>query len=147
LEFEFGDKVFLKISPWKGIIRFRSRGKLNPRYIGPFEILERIGPVAYRLELPPKLEKIHNVFHVSMLKKYIPYPSHCLETPPVELREDLKFEVQPVMILDPQEKLLRRKVIPMVKVLWRNGVVEEVTWKLEEVLRRKYPLLFEKRGM
>ncbi|WRX18081.1 Integrase zinc-binding domain - like 10 [Theobroma cacao] len=100
LEFEIDDRVFLKVSPWKGVIRFAKRGKLNPRYIGPFRIIEKIGPVAYRLELPPELDQIHNVFHVSMLKKYVPDPSHILEGPPIELHDDLKFEVQLVSILD-----------------------------------------------
>ena len=93
LEFEVGDMVFLKVAPWKGLIRFQKRGKLNPRYIGPFRILERIGPIAYRLEFPRDLEWIHDVFHVSMLMKYISYPSHVLETLLVELRKDLSFEV------------------------------------------------------
>lgn len=146
LEFQVGDRVFLKISPWKGVIRFRSRGKLSPRYIGPFLILERIGPVAYRLELPPELEKIHNVFHVSMLKEYIPDPSHTLEAPPVELREDLSFTVQPVCILDRQEKVLRRKVVPVVKVLWRSDRIEEMTWEPERFMRQKYPHLFSELG-
>ncbi|XP_039126831.1 uncharacterized protein LOC120262973 [Dioscorea cayenensis subsp. rotundata] len=143
LEFQIGDRVFLKISPWKGVIRFRSRGKLNPRYIGSFLILERIGPVAYRLQLPPELKKIHNVFHVSLLKKYVPDPSHALETPPVELREDLTFEVRPVRILDRLEKVLRGKVVPVVKVLWRSDQIEELTWELERFMRKKYPHLFE----
>ena len=78
LEFEMDDLVFLKVAPWKGVIRFQKRGKLNPRYIGPFRILEMIGPVAYRLELPSKLSRIHNVFHVSMLRKYISDPSYIL---------------------------------------------------------------------
>ena len=78
LEFEIDDMVFLKVAPWKGVIRFQKRGKLNSRYIGPFRILERIGSVAYHLELPPDLERIHNVFQVFMLKKYIPDPSHVL---------------------------------------------------------------------
>ena len=109
--------MFFKVALWKGIIRFQKRGKLNPRYIGPFRILERIGPVAYRLELPPKLSRIHNVFHVSMLRKYISDPSHVLEAPPIELKEDLFFEVQPVAIVDQKMKQLRSKIIPMVKVL------------------------------
>ncbi|EOX93847.1 Uncharacterized protein TCM_002815 [Theobroma cacao] len=109
-------------SAMTGVIRFAKRGKLNPRYIGPFHIIERIGPVAYRLELPPELDRIHNVFHVSMLKKYVPDPSHILETPPIELHEDLKFEVQPVRILDRKDRVLRNKSIPMVKnTIFDNG--------------------------
>ena len=93
LEFEMDDMVFFKVAPWKGVIRFQRRGKLNPRYIDPFKILERIGPVTYRLELPSELSRIHNVFHVSMLKKYVSDPSHILKTPPIELEEDLSFKV------------------------------------------------------
>ncbi|KAK6229056.1 hypothetical protein SCA6_018007 [Theobroma cacao] len=117
LEFEVDDRVFLKVSPWKGVIRFAKRGKLNPRYIGPFRIIERIGLVTYRLELPPELDRIHNVFHVSMLKKYVPDPSHILKAPPIELHDDLKFEVQLVSILDRKDRVLRNKSISMVKVL------------------------------
>ena len=127
LEFEVGDMVFLKVVPWKGLIRFQKRGKLNPRYIGLFRILERIGLIAYRLELPRHLERIHDVFHVSMLRKYISNPSHVVEASPVELREDLSFKVQPVGIVDRRMKELRNKVIPMVKVLWRSNRVEEMT--------------------
>ena len=100
LEFEVEDMIFLKVAPWKGVIWFQKRGKLNPRYICPFRILERIEPVAYRLELPRDLEKIHDVFHVSMLRKYIFDPSHVLEAPLVELKEDLLFEVQLVEIIN-----------------------------------------------
>ena len=88
----------------KGSYPFQKRGKLNPRYIGPFRILERIRPVAYHLELPSELNRIHNVFNVSMLRKYIPDPSHVLETPPIELKKDLSFEVQPVAIMDQEMK-------------------------------------------
>lgn len=100
LEFDVGDKVFMKISPWKGVIRFQNLGKLSPRYIGPFPIIERIGPVAYRLELSRGLERIHDVFQVSMLNKYMHDPSHILKTPLVKLREYLNFELQLVQILD-----------------------------------------------
>ena len=96
LEFEVEDRVFLKLSPWKGVVRFGKRGKLSPRYIGPFEIVERVGPVAYRLDLPEELSRVHNVFHISMLRKYIPDPSHVLEAPEIELRDDLSYEEQPV---------------------------------------------------
>ncbi|WRX26225.1 Integrase zinc-binding domain - like 10 [Theobroma cacao] len=146
LEFEIDDKVFLKVSPWKGVIRFANRGKLNPRYIGPFHIIERIGPVAYKLELPPELDRIHNVFHVSMLKKYVLDPSHILETPPIELHEDLKFKVQLVRILDRKDRVLRNKSIPMVKVLWKNARMEEMTWEVEHQMRSQYPHLFVESG-
>ena len=109
------------------MIWFQKRGKLNPQYIRPFLILERIGPVAYRLELPRDLECIHDVFHVSMLRNYILDHSHVLDAPLVEFREDLYFEVQPIGIVDQRIKELRNKIIPMVKVLWRSERVEEMT--------------------
>ncbi|OMP06578.1 reverse transcriptase [Corchorus capsularis] len=132
LEFEIGDKVFLKVAPWKGVIRFRKAGKLNPRYIGPFIITQQIGPVAYRLDLSSELERIHDVFHISMLKKYVPDDSHILEAPPIELKENMSFEVQPIEILDRQIRFLRNKQIPLVKVLWQSGEIEEMTWETEE---------------
>ena len=119
--------VFLKIAPWKEVIRFQKRGKLNPRYIGLFRISKRIGLVTYRLELPQDLERIYDVFHISMLRKYISNPSHVLKAPPVELNEDLSFEVQPVGIYDQKLKELRNKSILMVKVSWRSDTVEEMT--------------------
>ncbi|KAL5542425.1 hypothetical protein UlMin_010135 [Ulmus minor] len=100
LEFQVGDLVFLKVAPMKGVMRFGKKGKLSPRYIGPFEILERIGKVAYKLALPSELSTVHNVFHVSMLRKYISDPSHVLESESIEIREDLTYEEQPVQILD-----------------------------------------------
>ena len=117
LEFAECDKVFLRISPMKGVIRISKRNKLDPRFIGPFEILKRIGPLAYRLALPPEIEKIHNVFHVSQLRKYIPDPSHVLSYSPLQLQEDLSYTVEPVQVLDRKEKQLRNKAIPLVKVL------------------------------
>ena len=144
LEFEVGDSVFLKVSPWKGVIRFQNRGKLHPRYIGPYRIIERIGEVAYKLELPQEMERIHNVFHVSMLKKCIADPTQVIEAPleEIELREDLHFQVKPMAILDSQEKKLRSKMVPMVKVLWKSDKVEEMTWETEEKMRKEYPQLF-----
>ncbi|CAH9134572.1 unnamed protein product [Cuscuta epithymum] len=143
LEFKVEDEVFLKVSPWKGIIRFQTRGKLNPRYIGPFRIIERIGAVAYRLQLTSELEKIHNVFHVSMLKKYVHDPSHVLEKPPVEVREDLNYAVQPIKVTDRKVKKLRSKEVPMVKVLWKSDRVKEETWETEALMRKQYASLFE----
>nr|XP_048321737.1 uncharacterized protein LOC125419570 [Ziziphus jujuba var. spinosa] len=120
-------KVFQKLVPWKGIVRFGKRGKLNPHYIGSYEIIERIGPVAYSLDLPKEFSRVHDVFHISMLCKYISDPSHVLETPEFELRDDLSYEEQPVQILSKEEKKLCNKTIPLVKVLSRNHLVEQAT--------------------
>ncbi|KAL0559345.1 hypothetical protein IC582_003954 [Cucumis melo] len=127
LEFEVGDKVFLKVAPMRGVLRFERRGKLSPRFVGPFEILERIGPVAYRLALPPSLSTVHDVFHVSMLRKYVPDPSHVVDYEPLEIDENLSYVEQPVEVLAREVKTLRNKEIPLVKVLWRNHRVEEAT--------------------
>ncbi|KAL6194997.1 hypothetical protein ACLB2K_030619 [Fragaria x ananassa] len=142
LEFQVGDWVFLKLSPWKGVVRFGKRGKLSPRYIGPYEIIERVGSLAYRLALPPELARIHNVFHVSMLRKYISDPSHVLQEQPISLTRDLSYEEEPVQILDRKEQVLRNKTIPLVKVLWRNHQIEEATWESEEQMMQQYPYLF-----
>jgi len=143
LEFAAGDKVFLKVSPIKGMVRGGKRNKLDPRYIGPFEILERIGPLAYRLALPPEIEKIHDVFHVSQLRKYVPDPSHVLRYSPLQLQDDWSCTVEPVQILDRKEKQLRNKAIPLVKVLWRSKEIEEATWESEEEMMQNYPQLFQ----
>ena len=124
------------------MIRFQKRGKLNPRYIDLFKIIERIRPVAYRLELPSELSRIHNVFHVSMLRKYDSDSSHVLGAPSIELNEDLSFEVQSVGIVDQEIKELRNKVIPMVKVSWRSDTVEETTWETEAFMKKHHPYLF-----
>ncbi|KAK6163794.1 hypothetical protein DH2020_000658 [Rehmannia glutinosa] len=99
LEFSIGDQVFLKVAPMKGVMQFGKKGKLSPRYIGPFHITERIGDVAYRLDLPASMSQIHDVFHVSMLRKYVSNPSHILKCEPVELKADLSYEEVPVEIL------------------------------------------------
>ena len=117
LEFEVEDRVFLKLYHWKGVVRFGKRGKLSPRYIGPFEIVYRIGPVAYILDLPEELARVHNVFHISMLRKYISDPSYVLEATKIELRDDLSYEEQPMQILGREEEELRNKTISLVKVL------------------------------
>jgi hypothetical protein len=146
LEFSVGDNVFLKVSPTKGIFRFGKKEKLSPRFIGPFEILERVGVVTYRLALPPNLSSIHPVFHVSMLRKYLSDPSHVLEVQPVELRKDMTYEVQPIKIVDRQVRKLRSKDIASVKVVWSGHPREEATWELEEEMLNKYPFLFELDG-
>ena len=142
VEFQVGDLVFLRVSPLKGVKRFGVQGKLSPRFIGPFEILERIGEVAYRLALPPALASVHNVFHVSMLRKYVSDPTHILSYEHLELDEDLSYEEKPVQILDQKDKVLRTKTISLVKVLWRNSKSEEATWELESEMRERFPELF-----
>ena len=143
LEFEVGDMIFLRISQWKGILRFGKHGKLSPWYIGPYRIVERIGEVAYRLELPSDLDRIHDVFHISMPRKKIPDPSHVLTEKPVEIQENLTYEEEPVQILNRREQVLHNKTILLVKVLWRSHTVEEATWEHEEQMKRHYPHLFD----
>jgi len=143
LEFSIGDWVFLKVSPMKGVMRFGKKGKLSPRYIGPYKIIRRVGQVAYELELPQELSSVHPVFHVSMLQKCIGDPSHITPTEDVQVTGDLTYEEVPIAILDRQVKKLRNKEIASVKVLWRNQQVEEVTWEAEEAMKSKYPHLFQ----
>ncbi|GKV25055.1 hypothetical protein SLEP1_g34560 [Rubroshorea leprosula] len=127
LKFEVGDHVFLKVSPTRGVLRFGIRGKLSLRYIGPYPILERIGEVAYRLELPGNLVGVHDVFHVSLLRKYVFNPSHIINPEPIQLREDLTYDEHPICILDFKERIIRRRTIRFVKVLWDNHSVEKAT--------------------
>ncbi|XP_077251911.1 uncharacterized protein LOC143891157 [Tasmannia lanceolata] len=143
LEFQVVDKVLLKVSHTRGVMRFGIHGKLSPRYIGPFEILEKVGVVAYRLASPPSLASVHNVFHVSMLQKYVSDPNHIIEPPPVQLRADLSYEERPIRIVDRKNQVLRRRTIPYVKIQWKNHSECEATWELEEKMKTKYPFLFE----
>ena len=126
LEFQVGDRVFLKVSPWKGVIRFGKRGKLNPRYIGPFKIIQRIGPVAYRLELPEKLQGIHDTFHVSNLRKCLADESLFMPLQDVHINEKLNFVERPIQIIDRQIRKLRNREFPLVRVKWdaRRGPEE-----------------------
>ncbi|XP_042455215.1 uncharacterized protein LOC122039855 [Zingiber officinale] len=143
LEFSVGDHVFLRVSPTKGVRRFGLKGKLAPRYIGPFQILERIGEVAYRLALPPSLAGVHDVFHVSMLRKYVPHPTHILADVSITLQPDVAYEEAPVRILDRKERQLRNKTIRLVKVGWEHHSDDEATWELEDKIRARYPQLFD----
>ena len=133
----------MKVSPWKGVMRFGKKGKLSPRFIGPFEILKQVGVVAYQLALPPDLQYIHDVFHISVLRPYQFDRKHVIDYDPIEIRPDLTYEEQPVEIVDRKVQELRKKKIDLVKVIWRNHKVEEATWELEEEMRKKYPYLFE----
>ena len=119
------------------------KGKLSPRFIGHYEVIEKVGPVAYRLALPLDLEKIHDVFHVSMLRRYRSNPSHVVSSETIELMLDLSYEEDPVEILACEVKELRNKKIPLVQVLWRNHKTEEATWESEEMMRQQYPQLFD----
>ncbi|KAA3470459.1 Retrovirus-related Pol polyprotein from transposon 17.6 [Gossypium australe] len=142
IEFSVGDYVFLKVSPWKNILRFGWKGKLSLRLIGPYRVLKRVGLVAYQLELPPELNRVHNVFHVSMLRRYHSDPSHIVPVEEIKVRPDLSFEEEPVQILDLDVKVLRRKSVPLVKVLWHNHGSEEATWEPEKAMQQQYPHLF-----
>ncbi|KAG8492987.1 hypothetical protein CXB51_010205 [Gossypium anomalum] len=142
IEFAIGDMVFLKVSPWKKILRFGRNGKLSPRFIRPYQVVKRIGPVAYQLELPPELHRIHDVFHVSMLRRYRSDPTHVIPVAEIEVQSDLTFEEELVQILDRDVKVLIRKSVLLVKVLWRNHGKEEATWETEEAMRQQYPQLF-----
>ena len=123
--------MFLIVSPLRGVKRFGVRGKLRPRFVGPFEILERVGEVAYKLAMPRALSGVHNIFHVSMLWKYVSDSTHVLSYENLELDQDLSYEEKSVQILDRKDKVLQNKTIALVKVLWRNNKVEEATWELE----------------
>ncbi|GJZ05929.1 putative nucleotidyltransferase, ribonuclease H [Tanacetum coccineum] len=139
LEFQPGEHVFLKVSPTRGVRRFGIKGKLSPRFIGPFEILDRVGEVSYRLALPPQLSHVHNVFHVSLLRGYKYHPLHVVSYPFDQIREDLSYTEEPESILDRQDRVMRNKTIPFVKILWRNHPEREATWETEESIRTSYP--------
>nr|GFB53293.1 hypothetical protein [Tanacetum cinerariifolium] len=140
LEFQPGDHVFLKVSPVRGVRRFGIKGKLSPRFIGPFEILDRVGEVSYRLALPPQLSHVHNIFHVSLLRGgYKYHPLHVILYPLDQICIDLSYVEEPKAILDRQDRVMRKKTIPFVKILWRNHPEREATWETEESIRTSYP--------
>nr|GEZ37094.1 putative reverse transcriptase domain, ribonuclease H-like domain, aspartic peptidase domain protein [Tanacetum cinerariifolium] len=142
LEFQTGDHIMLKISPRKGIIRFGKRGKLNPRYIGPFKILKRIGPVAYKLELPEELSNVYNTFYVSNLKKCLSDESLLIPMKELKLDDKLNFVEEHVEIMDREVKQLRKNRIPIIKLRWNFKRGPEYTWECEDEIHAKYPHLF-----
>ncbi|XP_021979132.1 uncharacterized protein LOC110875242 [Helianthus annuus] len=144
LSFEVGDKVLLKVSPWKGVARFGKQGKLSPRYIGTYEILEKIGNVAYKLKLPESLSNIHDTFHVSKLKKRL--SDESLIIPPEEIHVDdkLHFIEEPVEVLDSKIYKTRRSRIKLIKVRWNSKRGPEFTWERKDEIKKKYPHFFKK---
>ena len=142
MEFEVGDHIFLKVSPMKPVMRFGSKGKLSPRFVGPFKISERVGPLAYRVALPLSMSKVHNVFHVSTFRKYAFYHSHVMKLEPIQIFEDLTYEEVPVQIVDVIDKVLWRAIFKLVKVKWSNHDIREATRELEDEMRDKHPQLF-----
>jgi hypothetical protein len=139
LQFEAGDHVYLKVSSMKGVKRFRVTGKLSPRYIGPFQILEKCGNVAYKLELPPSLSGVHDIFHVSQLKKYLKAPVDIVLPEVAPLDTDLTYLERPIKILDQKSHVTRRKTIKFYKIQWSNHTKEEATWESEDFLRSHHP--------
>ena len=128
------------------MVRFGKQGKLSPRFIRPFEILERVGTVAYRLALPPSMSGVHEVFHVSMFRRYTPDPAHVVDWGKIEVDTDGTFEEGPVCIMDSRDQVLRCKTVRLVRVLWRHRGVEESTWEHEDTMRATYPFLFRDEG-
>ncbi|GJT31782.1 putative reverse transcriptase domain-containing protein [Tanacetum coccineum] len=142
LEFQVGDKVMLKVSPWKGVIRFGKRGKLNPRYIGPFKIIAKVGTVAYRLELPEKFSRVHSTLYVSKLKKCMADEPLAILLDEIQVDDKLNFIEEPVEIMDREDKRLKQSRIPIVKVSWNSKRGPEFTWEREDQMQKKYPHLF-----
>jgi hypothetical protein len=142
LSFEVGDFVYLKVSPIRGVRRFGVKGKLAPRYIGPYQILARCGEVAYQLSLPENLSAVHDVFHVSQLKKCLRVPEEQLPVEGLEVQEDLAYTEKPAQILETAHRVTRRKTIRMCKVRWNHHSEEEATWEREDDLMAKYPEIY-----
>ncbi|GJZ35568.1 putative reverse transcriptase domain-containing protein [Tanacetum coccineum] len=142
LEFSVGDYVLLKVSPWKGVVRFGKKGKLAPRFVEPFEIFEKVGPVAYQLDLPAELNGVHDTFHVSNLKKCLADPTLKVPLDEIQVDAKLNFMEEPVEILEREFKKLKRSRIAIVKVRWNSKRGPEFTWEREDYMKLKYPHLF-----
>jgi hypothetical protein len=143
LFFRVGDFVYLKVSPMKGVNRFGIKGKLAPRYVGPFEMLAQCGSVAYKVKLADHLSAIHNVFHVSQLKKCLQLPDKVVEVSDVDLEPYLTYSEHPIKIIDQQERVTRRKTIKFYKVRWNKHSEDEATWESKEFLNNQFPKFLE----
>nr|GEV30271.1 putative reverse transcriptase domain-containing protein [Tanacetum cinerariifolium] len=139
LEFQVGDRVMLKVSPWKGVVRFGKRGKLNPRYIGPFKVLAKVGTVAYILELPKQLSRVYSTFHVSNMKKCLSNKPLAISLDEVHIDDKLRFVEEPVEVMDREVNRLKQSRIPIIKVRWNSRRGPEFTWEREDQFRKKYP--------
>ncbi|GJU19813.1 hypothetical protein Tco_1153155 [Tanacetum coccineum] len=142
MEFEVGDRVMHKVSPWKGVIRFGKRGKLNPRYVKPFRVLAKVGKVAYRLELPEEFTRVHHTFHMSNLKKCYADEPLVMPLEGIHVDDKLQFVEEPVEIMEREIKRLKRSWIPLVKVRWNSRRGPEFTWEHKDSFKKKYPYLF-----
>jgi hypothetical protein len=139
LIFHVGDHVYLKVSPMKGVTRFGVKGKLAPRYVGPFSVLERCGLVAYKVQLPESLSAVHNVFHVSQLKKCLRLPKQVVDVSDVNLEPDLTYSEHPIRVLDQKDRVTRRKIIKFYKVQWNQHSEDEATWESKDYLMEHFP--------
>jgi hypothetical protein len=139
LEFEVGDLVYLRVSPMKGVKRFGVKGKLAPHYIGPFPILKKCGTVAYKLDLPSSLDGVHDIFHVSQIKKCLKAPMDIVLPKVTSLKADLSYLEHPIKVLDQKDRVTRCKTIKFFKVQWSNHTEEEVTWESEDFLHSRHP--------
>jgi hypothetical protein len=142
LSFVVGDFVYLKVSPMRGLCCFKVQGKITPRFIGPFKILEKRGEVAYQLELPPQLSDVHDVFHVSQLKKCLCVLEEQIPMEDLDAKEDLSYQEHPVRILETSERVTQNKRIKMCKVQWSHHTEEEATWERKEELKAEFPSFF-----
>ena len=141
--FQVGDHVYLRVSPMKGVQRFGVKEKLAPRYVGPFLISEQCGPVAYRLELPTHLSAVHNIFHVSQLRKCLRVPEKMVDIEKLQLEPDLVYQEQPIKIVDFKTRVTRNQTSKFYKVQWSNHSEREATWETEDFVRSKCPELLQ----
>ncbi|GJU03330.1 hypothetical protein Tco_1113668 [Tanacetum coccineum] len=144
IEFQVGDRVMLKVSPWIWVVHFGKQGKLNPRYVGPFKVLAKVRAVAYKLELPQELSRVHSTFHVSNLKKCYSDEPLAIPLDGLHIDDKLQFVEEPIEIMDQEVKWLKQSCIPIVKVRWNSRRGPEFTWEREDQFQKKYPHLFAK---